>query len=88
MSFTSCQVVEELGSEPVGVDDAGGLTGRHRDQFQHSPVLVGADHEEAVLTVVFVLDEPDGVRPCVLDVSGVDPVFRADRTTSTTSSLR
>ena len=56
------------------MDYAGGLTGRHRDQFQHSAMLVRADYEEAVLAVVFILHEPDGVGPCVLDVGGVDPV--------------
>ena len=76
MSFTSSQVVEGLGPESVGVDDAGGLTGWNCDQFQHPAVLVGTDHEQTVLARVFVLDEPDGVGPCVLDVSGVDPVFQ------------
>lgn len=60
----------------VGVDDAGGLTGGNCDQFQHPAMLVGTDHEQTVLARVFVLDEPDGVAPCVLDVSGVDPVLQ------------
>jgi hypothetical protein len=55
------------------VDDARGLTGRHRDQFQHSAVSVRADHQEAVLAVV-LLHEPDGIHPRVLDAGGVDLV--------------
>ena len=58
------------------MDDAGRLTGRNSDQFQHPAVLVRADHEQTILAGVFLLDEPDGVGPCVLDVSGVDPVFQ------------
>lgn len=58
------------------MDDAGGLPGWNRHQLQHPAVLVGPDHEPTILARVFVLDEPDGVAPCVLDVGRVDPVLQ------------
>ena len=52
-----------------------GLIGGHGHQLEHPSVSVGADHEQAVVAVVVVLDEPHGVGPRVLNVRVIDPVL-------------
>jgi len=75
MLVTSSQIVVELRAEQVGVDDSGGRTRWHGDQFQEPAVSVGADDQQPFLAVVVVFDQSDGVEPGVLDVGVLEPVL-------------
>ena len=87
VSFTSSQVFEELGLESVGVESAGRLGSGNRDQFEHSALLVVADDEEAVLSVVLVSTSRMAfLQACPMSAASI-PCFRADRRTSTTSTV-
>jgi len=73
--FTSPQVVGELRSQQIGVDDPGWLVRRNGNQFEQASVPVRPDHEESFLPVLVVLDKPDRVVPGVLDVRIRDSVL-------------
>ncbi|MGB8383161.1 MAG: hypothetical protein WCG47_18265, partial [Dermatophilaceae bacterium] len=54
---------------------------------EHCAVLVRADGQQPLLAVVLVLDEPDGMSPCVPDVGLVDAVNALRVSTTPSSTL-
>lgn len=56
------------------MDDPGRLLDRHPNELQHPTMAVRPDGEKPLLTVVVVLDQPDGVGLGVVDVGIVDAV--------------
>ena len=76
MSVTSSQIVKELRSESVCVDDAGGSAGRYRDQLHHQSVPVRTNYEQSLLAFILVFNKPHGVVLCVFDVRVIDPVLQ------------
>ena len=57
------------------MNDPGWLADRDGDELEHPAVAVWSDGQQSVLAVVVVLDEPDRIGSCVLNVGLVDAVL-------------